>query len=127
MKPHPVLRAVLVAVPLLSLPVAASAQGLREKVRDLFRFGDCGEPLCLPSLVAAGNVHGNHYVPSAASGHSHYQLFNLADDPFEQKDLASAQPAELRRMMQALIAELERHRAVYPAADDKQPMKPKLP
>ena len=69
MKPHPVLRAVLVAVPLLSLPVAASAQGLREKVRDLFRFGDCGEPLCLPSLVAAGSVHGNHYVPSAvASG-----------------------------------------------------------
>jgi arylsulfatase A-like enzyme len=68
-----------------------------------------------------------HYIPSAVSGNSPYQLFNLADDPFEQNDLASSRPAELKRMMQALIAELERHKAVYPVSSDKTPLKPKLP
>lgn len=53
----------------LFLPSAAAAQGLRDKVFDLFRFGDCAQPLCLPSLVNQGNVHGNHFVPAAlASG-----------------------------------------------------------
>ena len=43
-----------------------------------------------------------HYFPSEASENSHYQLFNLADDPFEQTNLAASQPDELRRMMQGL-------------------------
>jgi arylsulfatase A-like enzyme len=68
-----------------------------------------------------------HYVPSDASGNSHYQLFHLAADPFEQNDLASARPAELKRMMRALTAELERHQAVYPVSTDKSPLKPKQP
>ena len=53
-----------------------------------------------------------HYFPSKASGDSHYQLFNLAQDPFEQQDLAAARPEELRRMMQSLAAQLEKHQAV---------------
>jgi len=69
-----------------------------------------------------------HYLPTAVSGHSHYQLFRLDDDPFEQQDLAAAQPDELRRMMQRLIAALEEHRAVYPVDQDgTTPLKPKLP
>jgi arylsulfatase A-like enzyme len=68
-----------------------------------------------------------HYLPTAVSGNSHYQLFNLAEDPFEQNDLAPTRPAELRRMMQAMIAELERHQAVYPVSSEKTPIKPKLP
>src|SRR5690606_22913329 len=44
-----------------------------------------------------------HYFPTEVSGGSHYQLFNLKDDPFEQKDLASAQPAQVRSMMEKLI------------------------
>jgi hypothetical protein len=28
-----------------------------------------------------------HYFPSAASENSHYQLFNLSEDPFEQRNL----------------------------------------
>ncbi|MSU47688.1 MAG: N-acetylgalactosamine-6-sulfatase [Opitutus sp.] len=55
-----------------------------------------------------------HYFPSAASENSHYQLFNLADDPFEQKNLATSRPADLRRTMQGLIAALEKYHAVYP-------------
>jgi arylsulfatase A-like enzyme len=69
-----------------------------------------------------------HYVPSAVSGNSHYQLYQLAEDPFEQQDLAAARPQELRRMMQGLIAALEKHEAVYPVdKDGVTPLKPKLP
>lgn len=69
-----------------------------------------------------------HYFPSAASDHSHYQLFHLGNDPFEQKNLAAEQPAELRRMMRNLVAALERHAAVYPLGqDDRAPLKPTLP
>ncbi|MEW6307064.1 MAG: sulfatase [Verrucomicrobiota bacterium] len=69
-----------------------------------------------------------HYLPSTASENSHYQLFNLKSDPFEQTNLATAQPAELRRMMNNLMAALERHQAVYPVdAQSKAPLKPKLP
>jgi arylsulfatase A-like enzyme len=69
-----------------------------------------------------------HYVPSAQSENSHYQLFNLRADPFEQKNLATTAPKELTRMMQGLVSALEKHQAVYPV--DKggaQPLKPKLP
>lgn len=69
-----------------------------------------------------------HYLPTDVSGGSHYQLFNLAEDPFEQKDLAAQRPAELRRMMQSLVAALEQHGAVYPVDKDKTTrLKPKVP
>lgn len=44
-----------------------SGTGLGGTVMDLFRFGDCSEPLCLP--VAAG-VHGEHYIPALVQGRS---------------------------------------------------------
>ena len=50
-----------------------------------------------------------HYFPSAASGQSHYQLFNLKADPFEQNDLAARNADDLRRMMRGLVAALEEH------------------
>lgn len=70
-----------------------------------------------------------HYFPTAeVSGGSHYQLFNLKDDPFEQKDLATSNPAELKRLMQGLIAGLEAQGANYPVEKGTQtPVKPKLP
>ena len=69
-----------------------------------------------------------HYLPSDVSGNSHYQLFHLAKDPFEQQDLAAAQPEQLRRMMRGLIAALDRHDAAYPVdKDGVTPLKPKLP
>lgn len=69
-----------------------------------------------------------HYFPTSVSNGSHYQLFNLADDPFEQNDLAGSRPEELRRLMQGLIAGLERQHAVYPIAKDGSgPVKPQLP
>lgn len=68
-----------------------------------------------------------HYFPTAVSGGSHYQLFNLADDPFEQRDLAPSQPGDLRRMMQAMVAALESHAAVYPVAKDGTAARPVVP
>lgn len=69
-----------------------------------------------------------HYFPSEASENSNYQLFNLAEDPFEQQNLATARPEELRRMMQGLIAGLEKQNAVYPVSEEGgEPVKPKLP
>lgn len=69
-----------------------------------------------------------HYFPSAVSEGSHYQLFNLKADPFEQKNLAASEPAQLKRLMQGLAAGLEKQGAVYPVEKEtKQPVKPKLP
>jgi len=69
-----------------------------------------------------------HYFPSEVSENSHYQLFNLAKDPFESTNVATSEPRELRRMMQGLITSLEKHQALYPVAEPgSAPLKPKLP
>jgi arylsulfatase A-like enzyme len=69
-----------------------------------------------------------HYFPTGVSGGSHYQLYHLKADPFEQNDLAKTHPVELKKMMQGLIAGLEAQNAVYPVdKESKAPLKPKLP
>ena len=70
-----------------------------------------------------------HYFPSEASENSHYQLYNLAEDPFESNNLATSRPDQLRLMIQGLAAALEQHNAVYPVdkEDGSTPLKPKLP
>ena len=69
-----------------------------------------------------------HYFPTEVSGGSHYQLFNLKSDPFEQADLAKTNPSELKTMMQGLLAGLEAQNAVYPVEkESRAPVKPVLP
>jgi arylsulfatase A-like enzyme len=68
-----------------------------------------------------------HYIPSDVSGGSHYQLFNLARDPFESADVSAAEPARLNEMMAALKGELERYGALYPAGTDGRALTPVLP
>ncbi len=69
-----------------------------------------------------------HYFPTEVSEGSHYQLFHLGKDPFEQNNLAGTETAQLRRMMQGLIAGLEKQGAVYPLDQPGgAPVKPKLP
>ncbi|MFO1062815.1 MAG: sulfatase [Pirellulales bacterium] len=69
-----------------------------------------------------------HYVPTEQSANSHYQLFRLDRDPFEQEDLAAKEPIELKRMMQAMVDRLSVENAVYPM-DTKtpQPLLPQVP
>ena len=68
-----------------------------------------------------------HYFPSAVSDNSHYQLFNLKNDPFEQQNLAPSAPVELRRLMEKLIAALVQHQALYPVDKTGTPVRPQLP
>jgi arylsulfatase A-like enzyme len=69
-----------------------------------------------------------HYFPTAVSGGSHYQLFNIAKDPFEQEDLSTQETAQLRRMMEGLITALEQHHAAYPVEKEgRKPIRPKAP
>lgn len=56
-----------------------------------------------------------------------YQLFNLADDPFESNNLATSNPEALQRMMKGLIRQLKDHQAVYPIDDAGNPLPPQTP
>ena len=58
---------------------------------------------------------------------THYQLFNLAEDPFEQNNLAEKQPERLVEMMQKLTEQLEAHEAVYPVDAEGEVLKPLVP
>lgn len=70
-----------------------------------------------------------HYYPSKGSEDSRYQLYNLADDPFESTNLADSKPDQLRASMKGLIAGLKNYEAQYPVAkaDGKTPVMPILP
>ena len=69
-----------------------------------------------------------HFYPSEDSEGLRYQLFNLADDPFEQKNLADSHQKELRMMMGELIKQLEQHDAKYPVTKDQsKPLLPQMP
>ncbi len=61
-------RSVLALAGLMCVSVPAQAQKLRDKIGDLFTFGNCGEPLCLDGSINAGTGHGNHFIPAAATG-----------------------------------------------------------
>ena len=70
-----------------------------------------------------------HYYPSKDSEDSRYQLYNLADDPFESTNLADSKPDQLRTSMKGLIAGLKNYQAQYPVdkADGTTPVMPTLP
>jgi arylsulfatase A-like enzyme len=68
-----------------------------------------------------------HYFPSKVSDGSHFQLYHLKDDPFEQDNLAKTHPADLNRMTQAMIQSLRDHHALYPVDQDGKQVMPELP
>lgn len=52
-------------------PLTAQHSGgrrLRDRISDLFRFGDCAEPLCLNSSINSASGHGDHYIGSTVEG-----------------------------------------------------------
>lgn len=59
-----------------------------------------------------------HYFPSDVSEGSHYQLYNLASDPFESANLASKRPRRLRNMTRELAAGLKSHGALLPVTKE---------
>lgn len=58
----------LALLPALSAP--AAGQTLRDEVRELFTFGDCGDPLC---LTVVG--HGSHFIPDLVQGQDNMIAF----------------------------------------------------
>lgn len=68
-------------------------------------------------------THGNLIQHSGG----HWQLFNLKDDPFEQKDLASTEPETLKRLAAGMRSELERMKAVHPVDAAGKPIVPEVP
>jgi arylsulfatase A-like enzyme len=59
-------------------------------------------------------------------GDTPYALYNLASDPSESQNLASENPEQLRRMMDAMIRKLKAMDAVYPVKDGL-PLEPMIP
>jgi hypothetical protein len=64
---------IIVVAAVLAFPLHVQSQThahLRDRIRDLFSFGSCGQPLCLDGSVNAANGHGNHFLPELIAGNS---------------------------------------------------------
>jgi len=75
--------------------------------------------------------HALPHIPTTG-GHiqfkdGHYELFNLADDPFESTNLAKTEPQKLKSMMQGMVKALDQHDAVYPVDSNGNELKPVVP
>jgi len=60
-------------------------------------------------------------------GAERYELYNLAQDPFEDNDLSAQRPVAVYRMMNEMIQQLESEGALYPVDGDGNEMRPQLP
>lgn len=56
-------RVTFAVVALVALSAPARGQNLRQQVRQLFTFGNCGEVVCLDTTVLF--QHGQHYIPAS--------------------------------------------------------------
>ena len=68
-----------------------------------------------------------HYFPEMNKQSSHYELFNLKDDFAESQNLADSNPKKLHAMVQAMVAQLEAEKALYPVDADGNELRPILP
>lgn len=63
-----------------------------------------------------------------AQGAARYELYNLKEDPTEQKNLAMANPELLKEMMTKMSSSLTKHEAQYPLSkSNKEPEAPVIP
>ena len=68
-----------------------------------------------------------HNFPGKQSEGQRYQLYNLAKDPFEQKNVAKQSPEQLQRMMKALTGALAAHKPAYPVDKQGKALQPIMP
>ena len=68
-----------------------------------------------------------HYFPTEVSDGSHYQLYNLKEDPFESTNVADKHPEKLRALVKGLYQELVAHSALYPVDKQGEPVRPVIP
>ena len=67
-----------------------------------------------------------HYNPQKP-GQPRYELFNLKEDPFEKNDLADKEPDKVKRLVNAMIQQLEEEGALYPVDKQGNELKPVVP
>lgn len=67
-----------------------------------------------------------HYNPKTPD-QPRYELYNLANDPFERTDLADQEPNKVKRLTRAMIQQLEAENALYPVDKDGNELRPILP
>lgn len=68
-----------------------------------------------------------HYLPEKKPGSVRYELFNLVEDPYENKNLAEAKPAVLEAMTKAMITALDAEQALFPVDRDGKELRPIVP
>lgn len=68
-----------------------------------------------------------HYRPDNNPAKTRYELFDLAGDPYENTNLAAQRPEVLRRMVQAMVEQLEGEGALYPVDAQGEELRPVLP
>lgn len=75
-----------------------------------------------------------HALPESKStgnrvqfGGGNYQLFHLANDPFEERNLAAVKSDLMKKMMGDMIKQLEKHGAKYPVDESGKELRPQVP
>lgn len=68
-----------------------------------------------------------HYYPDKNPAKTRYELFNLVDDPYENNNLADAEPEQLKTIVQAMIDQLEAEGALYPIDEQGNELRPIVP
>lgn len=65
-----------------------------------------------------------HYYPQMNVEKVKYELFNLSEDPYEQRNLANDHPIKLKHMVKLMKTQLKKEDALYPIDSSGEPMMP---
>lgn len=68
-----------------------------------------------------------YYYRPAEPSNPDYLLYDLAADPFENKDLSESQPEQLAKMMKAMVKEMASQGALFPIDVDGNNLEPVVP
>ena len=68
-----------------------------------------------------------HYFPQMNPAKTRYELFNLKADPYENNNLASKEPNKVKRLLRAMVEQLEEQGALYPVDEKGNAVKPVMP
>ena len=68
-----------------------------------------------------------HYFPQMNPAKTRYELFNLAEDPFEKTNLADQSPNKVKRLINAMGKQLEEEGALYPVDKEGNELRPIMP
>lgn len=68
-----------------------------------------------------------HYYPQKNPAKTRYELFNLKDDPYEKNNLADTETNKVKRLVNAMVKQLDEEGALYPVDKEGNVLKPVMP